>query len=275
MDWTLFSPLMLDTYKACKRAYELARERFSLKDRSTRSLASICKQFVRKGVCEINKGKIQNNNQLQIFIGQHWPVEKLEDAGFSQDQIAKSFLYTYKTLLHYVRCPYIPEGAEVIGAGQRIRARVPQVRVYIEDTFDLILWYPDRQHLEIVDFRLKLPQQILKVDPLPSSLARQFLANKLRIRFPFRTLSSTTCKITPKGIHVYETELDNDTFNNNWDDIVRDLNEMKSPGIVDGGHKPSDNCFFCDALAVGKASALNTDLSDVESSNTDHLSMSA
>lgn len=246
MDWTLFTPFMLDTFKACKRAYGLARERFSDRSRQ-RSLASLCKQFVRRGVSDINKGKITTNNQLQIFIGQNWPVERLENAGFSQDQIARSFLYTYKTLLHYVRCPYIPDGAEVVGTGQRIRARVPQAKVYIEDTFDMILWYPDRRHLEIVDFRLKLPQEILNTSPLPSSLARQFLAYRLRSRFPFRTLSNTTCKITPKGIHVKEIELNEEVFNNHWDDVVRDLSEMKKPGANEA-HAPGETCHFCDAL---------------------------
>lgn len=265
MDWTLFSPFMLDTFKACKRAYSLARERFSDRSRP-QSLASLCKQFVLRGVSEINKGKIQNNNQLQIFIGQHWPVDKLEKAGFGQDQIARSFLYVYKTLLHYVRCPYIPDGAEVVASAQRVRARVPQVRVYLEDTFDLILWYPERRHLEIVDFRLKLPQEILKCDPLPSNLARQFLASKLRSRWPYQTLSSTTCKITPKGIYVSEKDLPEDQFNNNWDNIVRDLQEMKTPSQP-AAHKNGEDCFFCEVL--DSQSVASTGDSD------DHLSLSA
>lgn len=264
MDWTLFSPFMLDTYKACKRAYQLARQKFSRRGSST-NLANLCKQFVRKGVADINRGKIQNNNQLQLFIGQHWPVEKLEQAGFGQDQIARSFLYTYKTLMHYLRCPYIPEGGQVVGAAQRVRARVPQIKVYLEDTFDMIIWYPERQHLEIVDFRLKLPQQVCQSHPLPSNMARQFLASKLKSRWPYRTLSTTVCKVTPKGNFVSETELNEDTFNNCWDDIVRDLNEMKSPSSLEA-HKTGDGCFYCDALRIDEA---------VPGTDEEGLSMSA
>ena len=256
MDRTLFFPFMLDTYKACRRAYKLAQKKFSSRNQAgsnSRSLSSICKQFVRKGVSEINRGKIRNNNQLQLFIGQHWPVEELEKHGFSQDQIARSFLYVYKTLLYYVRCPYIPEDAEVVASGQKVRAKVHQARVYIEDTIELILWYPEKQHLEIVDFRLQLPQKVLLKQPRPSHLARHFLANKLKIRWPFKTLSITTIKLTPKGMYSNEIELLEDTFNNNWDDIVRDLQDMKTPSSNEEEegeepHKRSDNCSFCMAL---------------------------
>ena len=263
MDRTLFIPLMLDTYKACQRAYELARSRFSgnstVAKNGSQSMAAICKQFVRKGVAEINRGKITNNNQLQIFIGQHWPVDKMEKNGFSQDQIARSFLYTYKTLLHYVRCPYLPDGAEVVATAQKVRAKVHPVKVYMEDTFDLILWYPDREHLELVDFRLKLPQKIYNSYPVPSLLARHFLANKLRIRWPFKTLSVSTVKLTPKGLFVSETELKEETFINHFDDLVRDLEKMKAPSKLDP-HGPSDNCSFCNQLS-GDESQDESDLS--------------
>lgn len=261
MDRTLFFPFMLDTYKACKRAYELARTRLATQPEK-RSLASICKQFVRKGIGQINKGKIQNNNQLQIFIGQHWPVEKLEKCGFTQDQIARSFLYTYKTLLHYLRCPYVPADAQVVATAQKVRSKVHRAGVYIEDTFDLVLWYPEKQHLEIVDFRLKLPHRVSNQHPIPSLLARHFLANKLRVRWPFRTLSVSTIKVTPKALHVSEMDLPEETFNNNWDEIVRDLEKMKSPLDLDA-QCSHDNCSFCSMLNEGTT---QTD---------DNLSMSA
>ena len=253
--------VLLDTYKACKRAFEIARTRFATQPEQ-RSLASICKQFVRKGVGQINKGKIQNNNHLQIFIGQHWPVDKLEKCGFTQDQIARSFLYVYKTLLHYLRCPYIPADAEVVATAQKVRTKVHRAGVYIEDTFDLVLWYPEKEHLEIVDFRLKLPQRVVKSDPVPSLLARHFLANKLRVRWPFKTLSVSTIKLTPKALHVNEVELKEETFNNHWDDIVRDLETMKSPLDKDA-LMPHDNCNFCAMLGENV------------SPNEDNLSMSA
>lgn len=261
MDRTLFFPFMLDTYKACKRAYELARTRLATQPEK-RSLASICKQFVRKGVGQINKGKIQNNNHLQLFIGQHWPVDKLEACGFTQDQIARSFLYTYKTLLHYLRCPYIPADAEVVATAQKVRSKVHRAGVYLEDTFDLVLWYPEKQHLEIVDFRLKLPNSILTEDPIPSLLARHFLANKLKVRWPFKTLTVSTVKLTPKALHVSEVELKEETFNNNWDEIVRDLESMKSPLDLES-LTPHENCKYCSLLT------------EHESQDKDSLSMSA
>lgn len=269
MDRTLFFPFMLDTYKACQRAYELARKKFSSSNpnngTNTRSLSSICKQFVRKGVSEVNRGRIKNNNQLQLFIGQHWPIDKLEKSGFTQDQIARSFLYVYKTLLFYVRCPYIPEEAEVVATAQKVRAKVSPAHVYIEDTFDLILWYPEKQHLEIVDFRLKLPPNVYKEHPKPSLLARHFLANKLKVRWPFKTLSVTTIKLTPKGMHANEFDLCEDTFNNNWDDVVRDLQKMKSPTSTEP-HNSSDHCSFCMAL---------DEENDEDQSSPNDLSMSA
>ena len=76
--------------------------------------------------------------------------------------MTKAFLYVYKTLLRYLSRTYRPTGSRVVGVALNIRARVPHVQVYIEDTFDLILWYPAERKLEFVDFTM---QPLKAADP--------------------------------------------------------------------------------------------------------------
>ncbi len=57
--------------------------------------------------------------------------------------------------MRYLAKPYRPAGSKVVGVALNVRARVPNVKVYIEDTFDLILWFQNEQRLEFVDFSLQ------------------------------------------------------------------------------------------------------------------------
>ncbi len=135
MHRTLYSTPMIETFRACKRAYALT----FLKSRpEPESLSFICKQFLLRAIAQINRGKITTVSQMQKYIGQYWPAERLGNH-HSREAVTKAFLAVYKTCLHYLANPYRPQGSRVVGIALSVRARVPHVQVYIEDTFDLIL----------------------------------------------------------------------------------------------------------------------------------------
>jgi len=269
MDRTLFSPAMIDTFRSCPRAFETALRQLDEGGR-VRSIASVCKQFVRKGVAEINKGRVTTLNQLQIFIGNHWPVDKMEKYGYDQEQITRAFLYTYKTLAGYVSQPYRPRESEVAAVALKVRARVGSARAYLEDTFDLVLWYPDRAHLEIVDFELSGKVSAGRAWPSASSIARQFLINKLRARFPFRTLAFTTLKLTPRGFQTNSQVAAEDSLSRHFDDLVRDLDAMRAP-LKTEAHPRGEFCRYCSALARPESGSESGEHED----DDDSLSLSA
>src|ERR1700722_7974437 len=151
MHKTLYTPTMIETFRACKKAYTLA---FLQNNLETESLSFICKQFLLRVLSQINKGKITTVSQLQKYMGQYWPADQL-DSTSDREAVTKAFLFVYKTLLRYLAKPYRPAGSRVVGVALNIRARVPQAKVYIEDTFDLILWYQNEQKLEFVDFTMQ------------------------------------------------------------------------------------------------------------------------
>ena len=68
---TLYSPTMIETFRACKQAYALA---FLQNNQGTESLNFICKQFLLRALAQINKGRITNISQMQKYMGQYWPV---------------------------------------------------------------------------------------------------------------------------------------------------------------------------------------------------------
>ena len=92
MDRTLFSPTMIDTFRACKRAFTVAFSRYYATGKAHGSLSSLCKSFIRRGVAAINQGKLRNTSQVQIFIGQHWPLAAVESLGLGGDRVARAFL---------------------------------------------------------------------------------------------------------------------------------------------------------------------------------------
>jgi hypothetical protein len=247
MDRTLFSPSMIDTFRACKRAFEVALSSYSSQP-TKRNVPSLCRQFVRKGIAEINRGKITTPGDVQTFMGRHWPLEQVESSGADPDSVAKAFLFCYKILMSYARAPYRPAGAEVVAVALKARSRVAHVRVYLEDTFDLILWYPNRRHLEIVEYQLRSQRQFSTSWPTVSAQVKRFLCERLRVRWPFETISLTTLKMQPKGMSATNIEIDDVIFKAHFEEIVRDLETMKCPADR-GQHSSEDHCQYCQSLA--------------------------
>lgn len=246
MDRTLFSPAMVDTFRSCRKAYQMAFETFSA-SRAPKSLQALCRQFLRRGLAEINRGRVTNVNQVQIFLGQYWPLEKLEHLNPSHEQLARAFLYSYKTLQSYVRRPYLPGSMEVAAVALRIRARVPESRVYVEDTFDIVLWNPQTKHLELVEFQTRPIRHVNPLHPPASVLMKQFLCERLKVRWPFESLALTTIKVGPQGMERDKVLLDPSAFAVQWPSVVADLSCMKE-GVAAEPHKPGENCKYCDTL---------------------------
>lgn len=246
MDRTLFSPAMVDTFRSCRKAYQMAFETFST-SRTPKSLQALCRQFLRRGLAEINRGRVTNINQVQIFLGQYWPLEKLERLNPSHDQLARAFLYSYKTLHGYVRKPYLPGSSEVVAVALRVRARVPESRVYVEDTFDMVLWNPHTKHLELVEFQTRPIRHFNPLEPPASVLMKQFLCERLKVRWAFESLAITTIKVGPLGMQRNKVLLDTSVFAGQWQSVVADLTRMKE-GVEAEPHKPGENCKYCDTL---------------------------
>lgn len=226
MDRTLFSPAMLEAYRACKRAYQLAYGGQAVASRAS-SARAICKRFILRGLCQINSGSISTPSQLQKFMGQFWPLDKLSDQPGGKDSATRAFLYAYKTLLHYTSAPYLAEGAVVGAVALKVRSRVPNSRVYIEDVFDLVLWHPEQKTLEIVLFHLKPARGQAPQWPSPSTLVRQHLAERLKVRWPFEKLVLTTIKVAPGEKKESSTTLEESLYRLHWPEIVKSLEEMK------------------------------------------------
>jgi hypothetical protein len=245
MDRTLFSPAMLEAFRACKRAYLLAYGQANVASRAA-SASAICKRFILRGLCQINRGIISNPSQLQKFMGQFWPIDKLSDQPGGKDSATRAFLYAYKTLLHYSNSPYQPPGSQVAAAALKVRARVPNWRIYIEDVFDLVLWYPEEKKLEIVLFQLKPVRGQAAHWPSPSTLVRQHLAERLKVRWPFEKLVLTLIKVGPGEMKETSTTLEEAVYRLHWPEIVKSLEEMKDLTEV----KPHEDglCPTCSAI---------------------------
>ena len=87
------------------------------------------------------------------------------------------------------RLRIVPQGAQVGAVALKVRSRVPNSRVYIEDVFDLVLWHPEEKKLELVLFHLKPVRGQAAQWPSPSTLVRQHLAERLKVRWPFEKTS--------------------------------------------------------------------------------------
>jgi len=204
---------------------------------------------MRKGIAEINRGKIRTPNEVQTFMGRHWPLEQVEASDTDPDTVARAFLFCYKTLMSYARSPYRPAGAEVVAVALKARSRVAHVRVYLEDTFDLILWYPNRKHLEIVEYQLRTQKQFSSSWPTVSALVKRFLCERLRVRWPFETISITSVKINPAGLNSNNTVIEEQVYKAHFEEIVRDLESMKVPADR-GQHSKEDHCQYCQTLTT-------------------------
>lgn len=244
MDRTLFTPSMIEAYRACKRAYKLAY----LEDRPVAdSAGAVCKSFLLRGLAEINRGRITSPSQVQKFMGTNWPLERLSDQPGGKETATRAFLFVYKSLLKYVSFPYKPAGAEIVSVASKVRARVAGQKLYIEDIFDLILWYPEEKKLELVIFHLKPLRRTDPAWPSATVLVRQHLAERLRVRWPYEKLVLTTCKMSPTDQGTVSTTLEETLYNVHWPEIVKSLDEMKEGAEIEP-HGEDDNCAYCRAL---------------------------
>jgi hypothetical protein len=225
MDRTLITPAMIETFRVCKRAFKIAYGTAAVSaDRQMPSV--IVKEFLLNAIGEINRGRITSVSQVQKFMGQYWPVDRL-----SKDVGVKAFLYTYKALTHYVSKPYRPRGAEVVGVELKVRARLPHQRTYLEDSFDLILWHPGVKRLEFVDYHLSPLKPIDPAWPSATILVKQFLAERLRSRFPFQKLVLTFIKISAREFSSTRISADQALYKLHWSDVVKSIDDMKEPQL--------------------------------------------
>jgi hypothetical protein len=247
MDRTLFTSAMIETFRVCKRAYELA----FLKSRqgANLKLSTLCKRFLLKAVAEVNRGRIKTLNEAQRFIGQHWNSLKIENDASEelQTKSIQAFRFAYRALTSYVSNPYRPEGAETVAVNTTLRARVPHAAVYVEDVFDLILFHPAEKTLEIVDYHLNPLKALDAAWPAPSLLIKQFLCEKLRTRLPFERIRMTFVHIQSQGQKLKSIELDESVFRLHWPGVVETLNEMKSASEFPA-HK-GEVCKRCEVLS--------------------------
>ncbi len=268
MDRTLFSPSMIDVFRGCPLAFSQAFKRYTESGGGGSSLSSLTKSFVKRGLAEINRSQVTTVNQVQVFVGQRWPLEKLEKQGINGDKVVRAFLFGYKTLYSYVRQPYRPTGAEVAAVSLKVRGRAATARVYLEDTFDLVLWYPVERHLEIVDFQIKVSKASPRKENCGSMVARHFLIKKLQTRWPYLSVSSTTVSLSETGKTIVRIPLNDEVLEREWQEIENDLGLMKVEREIPP-HSVRDECDYCDALmtrSVQKGSmtgslAINEDFS--------------
>jgi hypothetical protein len=217
---------------------------------STEKLGTICKQFILRTLAEINKGRIRTVPQVQKYMGSHWPLDKVSD-GYDKESLTKAFLFTYKTLTKYVSKPYAPAGAKPVGVALKVRARVPHVRVYLEDTLDLVLWYPDEQKLEFVDFQIHPTRACDPAWPNASTLVKKFLAERLKTRWPFERLSLISQQVSPEDCAPLALKIDEPTYRLHWLDLVNTLEQIKifeSSELPDDYSNHSKTCRHCQIL---------------------------
>ena len=228
MDRTLFTAPMIETFRACKRAYKLA-----FVDRLEGGSAStswLCKRFILKALTEVHRCRLNNLPQVQKYLGQHWPAQKMATDGdpTAQERCIQMFRFVYRVLSSYVMRPYKPEGAEVGAVSLKMRARVPHKKVYLEDTFDLVLWHPDKRQLELVDFHLHPLKPFDPAWPAPSLLVRHFLAQRLKMRWPFESLIFTFCRLQTDSMSIASLELSDGVMAVHWPELLSTIDQMNA-----------------------------------------------
>lgn len=248
MERTLFTPAMIETFKVCRRAYWMAYESVVTGRKASGRDAHV-KSFLLRAIAEINRGKVANMHQLLKFMGQHWPSEEM-----TNDRAAKAFLFAHKTLAKYLLDVYKPEGAQVVGINLKVRARIGSLRVYLEDTFDLILYYPNQRRIELVDFHLKPLKPFDPTWPSSSMLVKQYLAEKLRCRWPFDKVSMTFCQIGTDERQTVSIPMEESVFRLHWPDLLKTLSQMKEPDHYDCSKGKS--CKRCNFLETKFANAM-------------------
>lgn len=239
MERTLFSPSMIETFRVCKKAYWLA----FMPSTPRRSPATIVKGFLLHGLAEINKGKITSQSQIQKFMGQHWPIDELNDQVGGRDSATRAFLNTYKVLAKYLAHPYKPMGSEIVAVNTKVRSRLPGAKTYLEDTFDLLLWYPQEKRLEIVIFHLKALKTETPAWPSPSTLVRQYLTERLKLRWPFQKLTLTMHKIGLTENTISSRTLEEAPFQAHFPELVKSIEEMA--GLQEEPSHEDPRCPYC------------------------------
>jgi hypothetical protein len=249
MERTLFTPPMIETFRVCRRAYQLAylSGRDPVVDRSR--LSTLCKRFLLRALCDINRHRIQTLPQVQKYIGQNWPTTKLAapDDAQGQENAIKAFRFVFRALCNYVQHPYKPQRSEVAAVSLKVRARVPYSKAYLEDTFDMILWHPEKRVLELVDFHINALKPFDPAWPAATLLIRQFLAQRLKGRWPFEKLVLTYCQLQSNGLVPVSIELDDSVVRLHWPELLKTINEMKSE--QDYPPHRSSACKKCNLLA--------------------------
>lgn len=256
MHRTLFTPSMVETFRACKRAFGLAFSHYS-SDSGLAPVTTTARRFILKGLAAINKGRLNSVNHVQKFAGQNWPLDKLTRPSPMQERNTRAFIFAYKVLTHYVNQPYKPQGAVVVATALSLRARIAHVRVYIEDVIDLVLWHSEEKRLELVNFQTQPLKRLDPFRPAPSLLFKQYLAERLKIRFPYEKLTLTVCRV---GINELETKsielIDSSTYRMHWQEMVRTLTAMKeTPNSDSWACSAADErcCKYCSALTPAAA----------------------
>ena len=245
MDRTLFSPAMIETYRACPKAYEMA----FIKPRGEADklkLSTVTKRLLLRAFTDVNRGRTKTVAEAQRFIGQQWSALKIEaDAPENvHSQSIRAFRFAYRALNAYVSKPYRPAGSEVVGANIKLRARIAHSRAYIEDVFDLLLWHPQDQTLEIVDYQLSNIKPFDPAWPSPSTLIKHFLAERMQARYPFKKIRLTYAQILASGVNYQSIELDEAVFRLHWPMLKDTIEEMKSAAALPA--QPSDLCRRCE-----------------------------
>jgi len=272
MHRTLFSPAMIETFRTCRRAYDLAFLKEAIGENPQR-LTVICKHFILRGLAQINKGKVTSIAQVQKYMGLNWPADRVSAVAIDKDDAAKAFLFVYKTLLGYVTKPYLhlpnpPNSSrysKVVGCALKVRARVPQVRVYLEDTLDLVLWYPNERKLEFIDFHI---QPIKAFDPAWPSvdlLVKKFLAERLQTRWPFTQLSIVSQRLGVTEFLPVNLNLEETIYRLHWQEIVKQLEKIKgfeNSDPKDYGLNPHIGCHLCETLERRLPQTTETDFAD-------------
>lgn len=247
MHRTLFTPPMIETFRSCRKAYEMAFAKFSIGFK-TGSLAGACKRFILKAISEVNKERLTNTQQIQKYMGQGWPLERSNDASSEKEISTRAFLFAFKSLIKYVNKPYKPKGAEVAAVGLKVRARVAHVRVYVEDTIDLILWYPAEKRLELVNFQMQPIKPVNPSWPNASLLVKAHLAERLKVRWPFEKLSITTYRVGTQDYPLMSVLVDEPLYRAHWAELVKTLEEMKQTPAKEVACSSGSQCKYCSSL---------------------------
>jgi hypothetical protein len=237
---TVFTPAMIDSFKACPKAYQQV---FLGTCNEFVEPSLLSKRFLLMALSEVHRGRITTPAQAQKFIGQYWPSDRLK----SNDAV-KAFLFVYKALNQYLRDVYQPQSARQVGVAVKVQARIPHENVYLADTLDLVFWNESEGVLEFVDFHIHPLKSFNSEWPPSSILIKQFLAQRLRTRWPFAKLRLTFCQLAPNGVSTKSIDLaDEALYKIHWPELVKTVQAMKEPKTSFVCRRSS--CSRCDFLS--------------------------